>query len=159
MSDAFSINGNQISWGSLILKLDGQRYYGYSGISYGEKLETVFGYGMGRHQAPRGRSAGKYSTEPIKIKGPKSSFEALRQALARKSASGRSYGTVAFSGILQAVEPGEPSITVELSDMRWSESAANHEESADPLTEEHTFTCMKIRTNGLVMFDDSAGEP
>ena len=57
MSDVIRVNGNQVSWGSIVLKFNGQRFYGFTSISFSDKRERVHAYGMGRHHAPRGRSA------------------------------------------------------------------------------------------------------
>src|SRR5688572_8843595 len=107
MSDAIRVNQNTHSWGSIILKLDGERYYGCTAISYGDKRERTKGYGLGAHHAPRGRSAGKYTVEPVKLTMYRSSAQEFRNALAARSPDGISYGDVEFQIVVQTIEPGE----------------------------------------------------
>jgi hypothetical protein len=159
MADSIRVNGNLMSWGSIKFKLDGSLYVGFNSISYADKRERVKGYGMGQHHAPRGRSRGKYSTDLVKVRGHKTSVQALRAAIAAKSVDGISYGDVEFEGVVQYVDTGEEPVTVELGGLVWAENTSNEEESADPLNEEFALDCMAIRRNDLVLFDASAGSP
>lgn len=159
MADAIRINGSQHSWGSIVLKLDGDRYYGFTAISYADKRERVKAYGMGRHHAPRGRSRGKYTTEPVKLTGWKSSIQALRAALAARAADGVSYGDVEFEIAVQYVEEGEQPMNVAIERCVIVGNSSSDEESADPLKEEIEIDCMLIRRNALVLFDAAQGSP
>lgn len=159
MSDLQRVNGAGVSWGDLVFKVDDEEYYGFTSVAFGQKLETVFGYGMGKHHAPTRQSAGKYSTEPIKVTGYVGAVQALREALARKSPSGKNYGKVRFSGVLQYISEGEAPITVEFFGCRFTEETNSHEEAPDLLKEEFTLTCMRMKKNGLALYDDSEGEP
>lgn len=159
MADQIRVNGNLVSWGSIRCKVAGELYYGFTSISFADKRERVKGYGMGKHHAPRGRSRGKYSTDLVKIRGHKSSVQALRRALAAQSADGVSYGDVEFEVVVQYVENGEEPMTVEITGCVWAENTTNDEESADPLTEEFALDCMAIRRDGLTLFDSSEGSP
>lgn len=157
--DPIRVNGNQLSWGSITVKIADLDFYGFTAISYSDKRERVKAYGMGRHHAPRGRSRGKYSTEPVKLTGWKGSVNILRQALAEKSPSGLAYGDVDFSINIMYSEADEPSIAVDIEGCVWMTSTANDEENPDPLKEEIEIDCMVIRRNGLVLFDDSEPAP
>lgn len=159
MSDEIRVNGNQISWGSIILKIDSDRFFGFTGIDYGDKLEVALGWGMGKHQAPRSRSRGKYIPDPVKLKGPKGSAQSLRQQLADRSTSGTSYGTVEFDIVVQYSEDDEDPITVEIESCRFVGNHEAHEEGSEILVDEIELSCRKIRRNGLVLFDDSEGSP
>lgn len=159
MSDDLRINNNQHSWGSIILKCYSERFTGFTGISFSDKRERVKAYGMTRHHAPRGRSRGKYTIEPVKLTGWKGSIAALRAGLAALSADGISYGDVEFQIVLQYVESGENPLTVEIDRCVWSSNSASDEESPDPLKEEIEIDAMLIRRNGLVLYDASEGEP
>ena len=64
--DQVRINGNVYSWGSLTVKVGGERWYRLTSISYADKRERVKAYGQAKHQAPTGRSRGKYAVEPVK---------------------------------------------------------------------------------------------
>jgi hypothetical protein len=159
MADSIRVNNNTYSWGSIIFKLGDDRWYGFTSIAYGDKRERVKAYGMGRHHAPRGRSAGKYSVDPVKVTGWKDSVQALRDALAAKSADGTSYGNVEFQGLIQYIEPDGREFTVELDRLVWSANTAGDEEAPDSLKEDFELDCMLIRRNGLTLFDGTEGQP
>jgi hypothetical protein len=159
MSDQVRVNGNVHSWGSIVLKLDGERYYGFDSVAYSDKRTRVKGYGMGRHQAPRHRSRGKYEVDPVKLRGTKASVQIFREALAAKSPDGVSYGDVEFEVMVQYIDTGEAPITVEIESCVWAENTSSDEESGDPLKEEFAADPMRIRRNGLTLFDSSEGTP
>lgn len=159
MSDAIRVNRNQHSWGSITFKLNGERYTGFTAVSFADKRTRVKAYGMGRHHAPRGRSRGKYETDPVKVTGWKGSVQLLREGLARLSADGKSYGDVEFQGLVQYIEADDTEITVELDRLVWMSNTSSDEESADPLKEDFELDVMLIRRNGLVLFDGSEGQP
>lgn len=159
MADAQRINNNQYSWSSIIFKLNGERFTGFTSITFGDKRERVKSYGMGRHHAPRGRSAGKYTVDPVKVVGAKSSVQALRAALAAAAPDGKSYGNVEFQGLVQYIEADETEMTVELDRLVWASNSTGDEEAPDPLKEEFELDCMLIRRNGLTLFDGTGGQP
>jgi hypothetical protein len=160
MADTIRVNGNQLSWGSIIVKIDGERIYGFTSISYADKRERVKAYGMGRHHAPRGRSRGKYTVEPVKLGGWKGSVQALRQALADRATDQTSYGDVEFEIVVQYVEPGDEfPIQADIERCVWVGNSSSEEEGADPLKEEIEIDAMLIRRNGLTLFDASQGSP
>ncbi len=154
MSDEIRVNGNLHSWGSIILRINDDRYYGFTSINYSDSRERVKGHGMGRHHAPRGRSRGKYTTEPVTLSGFKGSVQQVRQALA-DAGDGESYGDVEFQIVVQYVEDDDTPITDELDRCVWVKNTANNEEGPDPLKDEIEIDCMLIRRNGLVLFDNS----
>jgi len=158
MADKIRVNDNQLSWGSIVLRIAGEDFLGFTSINYGDKRERVKAYGMGRHHAPRGRSRGKYTIEPVKLVGWKSSVFEARDALARQSITG-SYGDTEFQIVVMFSEPDEPSITVEINGCVWSNDTSNHEESPDPLKDEVEIDAMYIRRNGRTLFDESQGAP
>ena len=158
MADSLRVNGNMLSWGSLKFKVGGDLYSGFTAISYGDKRERVKGYGMGRHHSALGMSAGKYSVEPIKVTGRKASVRALIKALAAQSSNGASYGDVRFEGVLQGVEEGsEDPINDTFEGCVVTAVTASHEESADPLSEDLEIECMRIRRDGLTLWDSREG--
>lgn len=155
MADQIRVNGNLMSFGSIIVKVNGDRFTGFTAIKYADKRERVKGYGMGRSQAPRGRSRGKYSTDPVGITGHKGSIQALRAALALQASDGASYGDVLFQIVVQFVETDDTPQTVEIEDCVWTGNTSSDEEGPDPLEEEIEVDCMRIRRNGLVLFDET----
>ncbi len=168
MADLERVNGNVIGWGSLRFKtttsVGSTVHRGFTSIGYGEKLESQLVWGMGRHQAPRGGTAGKYTPDMVKVKGPIASVLALKKAVAGLSASGRSYGAARFSGVLFYYEPGlagslGESHTVEFAGLKWAEQSVAAEEGPDMIQQEFSMQVLAIREDGLVLFDDSEGSP
>jgi hypothetical protein len=159
MADVVRVNGNLFSYGSIIAKVLGERYRGFTSISVADKRERVHGYGMGKHHAPLGRSRGKYIVEPSKVTGWKHSVQALRATLAAQSPDGISYGDVEFDFVVQYIEPSLDPITIELERCVWTANNASDEENPDPLKEDFEVLPMMIRRNGLVLFDASEGAP
>src|SRR5678815_4090934 len=159
MSDAIRVNNNQFSWGSIVVRVDGEPFFGFTALSYSDKRERVHAWGMGRHHAPRGRSRGKYTVENAKLTGWKSSVQALRDFLSAKSSDGKSYGDVVFQVVAQYVEFDELPCTVEIVDCVWAANSTSEEESADPLKEEFEIMPMLIRRNGATLFDSSGEGP
>lgn len=157
--DDFRVNGNQMSWGSLIFKVANQRFYGFTALSYDEKLTRTLAYGSARHHAPRGRSAGKYEPGVIKVTGWKASVQALRAFLATQSPTGTNYGNVVFYGLAQYVEASEIPLSVEFDRCVWASNTSSDEENPDPLKEDFEIQPMLIRRNGLELFDSSEGTP
>lgn len=156
MSDQIEVNGNQMSWGSIILKIRDERYYGFNSVSFSDKRTRVKGYGMGKHQAPRSRSRGKYEVDNVKIKGPMASVQAVRKALAADSSNGRSYGDVECEVLVQAVDTGETPLTIEIQRCVWASNSANFTEGPDGLEEEFELDPMRIIRDGLTLFDSEA---
>lgn len=159
MSDERRTNGNGHSWGSIKLRIAGEPYYGLTGLSFSDKRERILGYGMGAHHGPRVRSKGKYLVDLSKLTGWKASVQKIRAALAALSPSGKSYGSVEFDVIAQFVEAGQDPITIELLECTWAENTESDEENPDPLKEEFAIQPMRIKRNGLVLYDDEDGDP
>jgi hypothetical protein len=155
MSDSIRVNGNQLSWGSIVCKVASEPIYGFTSISFSDKRERVKAYGMGRHQAPRGRSRGKYSADPIKLAGWRSAVAELRKRLADLSPDGKSYGDVEFQVVTTYFETDEMPLIVVAERCVWVSNSATDEEGAENLKEEVELDPMFIRRNGLVLFDNS----
>lgn len=152
MADLERVNGNLISWGSAVFKLNGERYTGVTKISYGDKRTRVKAYGMQRAQAPQGRSRGKYEVDPVSVTMFVNSAKALREALAAASPDGVSYGDVEFSGVLSYAEPNNDLIhQVEFERLVWTENKSDHSEGADSMTEDIVFDAMRIIRDGKVL--------
>ena len=158
MADEIRVNGNLYSWGSLRIKIAGEEYRGFTSINIADKRERVHGYGTGKHHAPRGKSRGKYSVEPIKITGHVDSVQAVRQALADASGT-NSYGDTEAEIFLEFGEPGRTPITITAEGCTWAENTGTYEENPDPKMEDFSMLPMRIRRNGLTLFDESEGSP
>ena len=159
MADQYRVNDNLLGWASIRVKVAGEEFTGFTGLSYSQKRERTHVWGTGKHHAPRGRTKGKYTPGPVKLTGPKSSVEALRARLAQFSADGASYGDVLFDIVADYFEPGDVPILVEISACHIVGEDSSEEESADPLKEEIEIQCMAIRKNGRTLFDGSSGSP
>lgn len=155
MLDQVRVNGNLISWASTQLKINGEILNGLVSISWDEKRERAFGYGMSRSHGPRGRTAGKYTPGNVKIKANKDSVIAMRDYLGALADDGRSFGNTRFPIILQYVEPGQLPSTVVFEDCAVVSLTASDEESPDPRYEEWEFSTMRIRTDDLTLYDSS----
>jgi hypothetical protein len=157
MSDQVRINGNQLSWSSANLKIDGERFFGVTSIGFGDALEVEKGYGMGRHHAPVSRTAGKYTIEPLVLRMRVDSAKELRAQLAQK-AGGRGYGQAEVPIVLQFVEPSSGlQTTIEFDRCRYVKATMSAEEGPAGIMEDVEFDPMAIRRDGVVLFDESEG--
>lgn len=154
MANEVRINGNTLSWGSTICRINGISQNWLTSISYSDKRERAVVYGMGRHHAPRGRTLGKYSVENGKLKGPKGDVQGFLDYLATLSPNGQSFGDSRFDVVLQFIE-AEQAVTVELEDCRVVGVSASDEESAEALQDEVEISIMRVRRNGKTLFDSA----
>ncbi len=154
MADETRVNGNQLSWGSITLKINEEKYFGFTAVTFGDKRERVYAWGMNRSQAPRGRSRGKYTPEPVQLTGWKGSVQQLLQALA-DAGGGDSYGDTFFQIVVEYFEADDTPITVELEDCVVTGVTASEEEGGDNLKTELELSTMRVRRNNLVLFDNS----
>lgn len=152
--DTVRVNGNQIAWSSVKLKIAGASYYGFTSIEYADGVEKTYAYGMGRHHAPRGITRGKYTPEPLVITMFTSSAGALRKDLADKAGS-RGIANQPVAIMLQYVEPDDAVVSVEFLDARLVKNESSNEESAEALSEKLTFMPMRIKRNGIALYDTS----
>lgn len=157
--DQISVNGNAESWGYLVFKFMGQRFWGFTGVEFSDKITEALGYSSGRHHAPTRRSAGKYEIDPVKVTGYPTSLQAFREVLAAFSETGTSYGSVEFEATLQTVLPSGNPLQADFSRCRWISNGASWQEDAEVQKEDFTIQPMRVARNGLVLFDDSEGRP
>jgi len=155
VSDTVRINGTQIGWPSISLKINGQAYTGISAIEFGDKRERGFAWGMGRHGGPRGRPPGKYTPDPFVITAWTSTASAIRKDIAARATDGVSYGNVTVQIIVQYVEKDDGTVTIEAQDAVLAEISASNEEGPDATNEKLTFQPMRLIRNGLSLYDSS----
>jgi len=154
MSDQVFINGNQMSWASLKVKIAGQLIIGYTGLTYGDKRDQALLYGAGRAQTPRGKTSGVYTPDTCKITGYVSTIAEMRRMLAEQSDSGTSYGGVPFQVVAQFIENGsEDPQTIEINGCTWTSSSASFTQGTEGLQEDVEFLPMQIIRNGLALFE------
>lgn len=152
MADSVRINGLQISWASVKLKIDGEPYSGVTAVEYADGIELSYAYGMARHHAPRGRTAGRYTPEPMVITAFMATSKAIQQALASR-AGGRGVSTVEVPIVLQYIEKDDAVITIEALSSRLVKIEGGAEESPDATTEKLTFMPMRYLRDGVALHD------
>ncbi len=154
MSDKKRINGDVYSWGSLIAKADGDEFTGILALSFSQKRERTKQYGTGRHQAPRGRTKGKYSAEAkiTLVRGTMADWIAF---LAAKAPDGVSYGDTVFQLTAQYVEPDETPMLVELVDCCIGSEDSSDEEGNESLKDEIGLDVMWIKKNGFTLYSSA----
>jgi len=161
MSDQIIVNGNTYSWGSIVLRFGGDPFTGVTGISFGDKLERAKAIGMGKARPPRGRTAGKYTVEPVKITMFKGSAQILREALAEAASDGRTYSSVLINITVQYNEAesgsNEVPILIQLLDCTVASDLSSNEEGPDPSKDEVELDCMRIIRNNVTLYDSSLG--
>jgi hypothetical protein len=160
MADQRRINGVQISWSSCKLTIDGESIFGFISISFKDALEVSYAYGAGRDHGPRGRSAGKYTPDPVVISMWASTAQEVRRMLsqrAQQQGRGNSYGKAVVPIVLQYIEADDSTMTIEFEECRYLSASTSNEEGADALKEDVEFSPMRLRRNGLVLFDESEG--
>lgn len=152
MADSIRVNGVEYDYGSIILKIDGEVFHGFTELNYSHKRTHSKTYGMGRHRSPRGRTSGRYEADNTKLKGPLESWDAVRKYLASKSESGKSYGNIPFQIVAQYLE-GDREITDELEDNVITSEASSHSEGPDGLQEEVELDTFRIWKNGMCLWE------
>jgi hypothetical protein len=153
MADPILINGNVHSYASLVAKIANVKWNGFTAINYAQKRPRSKVYGMGRAGGPRGRTSGRYEPDPVTVKGPKSTIAQLKKELAQRSSDQKSYGNVAFDLTLQYIDAGEQSITVLFEGLTIVGESTSNEEGPDAIIEELTLDVMRIKENGLTLYD------
>lgn len=154
MSDTTRINGNQISWASVKLTINSERYSGITAIEFSDAVEKALAYGTGRHHAPRGRTVGKYVPEPMVITCWKSTSAAVQRDL-NNVAGRRGLASVSVPIVLQYIEADDSTITVEAQGAALVKIEDSDEESSEGLQEKLTFSVMRYLRNGIALFDTS----
>lgn len=148
MADQVRVNNNVLSWGSITLKMRNKRYTWPRTVSFGDKRERTFQYGMGPDHTPRGRSAGKYSTEPGKIGGAKAGVQEFIDDLAAAAPDQETFGDVEFETVVSFFESDEIPITVRLTRCVVTAVNASHEEGPDGLEDELEISYFEVLRNG-----------
>lgn len=155
--DELRVNGNLIGWGSHLFKLDGERVIGVTAVAWDQSRERAYGYGMNRAHAPIAATAGKYTPGVVKMTMYKHTASAVRARLASLAEDGVSYGNVRVPGFLQYVE-GDKVTTIDFEEMAVVKDGGSDEENPDPTKEEWEFQVMRIKNDGLTLYDSTEGD-
>lgn len=147
------INGNSYSWSSIKLLFGSEEVDFLGSITFGEKRTRSKGYGLGRAHRPTRRSAGKYETDAMKLKGFVGGMSMARAFLCQYAIDGRSYGDVIFDVSVQLIESNETPIDVFIEGAVWSTNNDDYQEGPDLLQTDVEFDIMGIRrySNGKLM--------
>jgi len=159
MADSIRVNGRETSWSDVYFKVSDERYYGITEIAYGDKRTRSKSYGMGRSQAPRGRTSGKYEVDEATVKMLKKSSKTLREALAAAASDGKSYGSVTFQIVVQYADTDDEVQTDTLHECVWVGDATSASEGPDALFDSISFDVMRIDRNGLTLYDQTETAP
>lgn len=154
MDDA-RVNGITIGWPSIKQKIDGELYTGGSDIEYGDSVEQTQVYGMGKHYAPRGRTRGKYSCKPYVFTTFEDTARAIVAAIGAKAGT-RGVSNYPVQIVLQYVETDQPMMTVEAFDCTLTDVEASHSEGPDAAMVKLTFQPLRLKRNGVALYDTSA---
>lgn len=156
---ALRVNNSLYSWSSSILIIGVEPFTLVTKLEFGEKRERVYGWGMGRHHAPIGRSAGKYTPDPVKMTIYAHAEKELLTLLGLLSGTGLSYGNAIVPIRLQLVEPDLTPLTYTLDRCCISEIGNAYEESPENIMVDVTWSTMGVYRNKRTMFDITGGLP
>jgi hypothetical protein len=155
MSDNVRINGVVYGWSSVKLKIDGELYSGGTDIEFADGVEKTKVFGMGRHHAPRARTRGKYTAEPFVFTAFAATARQIRAAINAKAGT-KGIANYEVQIILQMIEQDDGGvITVELFDCVLIKNESSHSEGPEALMEKVTFDPMRIKRNGIALYDTS----
>lgn len=155
MGDQLRVNGVVPSWAELAIKIGGEVFYGVTSVKYGEALEADYVYGMGRAYAPRGMTSGKYTPDPLVLTMETKTAQDFRALLAQSSSSGKSVSKTVFQVQLSITMPDESPLTVDFEDCRVMKFSADYSEGTNALMQDIECKVMRIKHNGVVLYDDS----
>lgn len=161
--DVFRRNGFEVSYASVTLKVDNDQFWGVVGIDYEEKITREFVRGLGKAQAPRGKTRGEYSVEGSSLKMYKTTAIALYEKLWIKSGK-RSISAAPFYFSLQYVEEsgdGGPgiSITEELHGVHIDGRKSSGAKGSEAIIEEVPISILYVtmttpNCNRMTIFDN-----
>jgi len=150
--DTVRINGKVHSWNSTEFTVDGNRFYGFTSISYGDKKEGQLVYTCNTSYAPYGITSGKYEPGKLSLSGPIGPIEELREFVSTYSSNRNSYGDAVIPiAILKFIEDNRV-IVKEFFDLQWCSESSSHSESADALSVDIEFAISRILHNGKSLY-------
>lgn len=159
MSDSVLVNGKMYSRTSCKLKRDGEQFFGWDTIEFGQKRERGLAYGSAVSSGARGRTRGRYTANALVIGFHQDTHLAVLESLANEAPDGLSAGETVHNWSLtidEGITPNglEPQLHEFLS-CTWDEDAASVEDSAEHTVTKDTFTPLRYKLNGITMYDQS----
>lgn len=153
--DSLRVNGHVVSWADHILKINGVRWFGITGIEYGQKRERSYAHGMSKAHAPIGKTAGKYTPEPLKLTMWARTEIALRRYLMTLAEDSASYGNVSIPIFLQISNGPSDICTVEFVACTIASESASDDESPDANKRTIEFAPDFLVIDGGMLFDNT----
>lgn len=146
--------GRGTSFQSIVAKVDGIPYSGFTEISWGDSVEEALGYGMGVAGRPTRRSHGRYTPDECTVKGFRPDMVKFLQQLTAKSGPSRSYSAAEFVFIVSfAFTDAEPVSTVVLDRCRVLSVSESHTDGSDLSEMELKFRPMTIERDSMGGWD------
>jgi hypothetical protein len=151
--DLKRINGNDLSWGSGIIKIAGARLHGIQEIDFGDKRVRELVWGMSKSGAPRARTTGEYQPDEGRLLVPESSAVRIRRGLANAIGS-TSYGDAEFLLDITWREAGSDAemSTVQLVSTVITGDKAAPKRGPGPVLAELAIQYKRIVRNGLTLY-------
>lgn len=150
-----TINGKTFEASGCRLKVAGMPIKGWKSAKYSDKRTRSKVKLMDKSLAPVDLTQGEYNADQITLEMLKQTVQALRNRIALLSTDGTSFGQVKFNGSLQYTQIGLPSQNDEWIGMMWSGNDGAVSASPDPLYESVTFDVMKLKWNGVKLYNPS----
>lgn len=143
------------SFGSVRVKIDGDRIVGFTEISYDDKRTRAKGYGSVASQGSLGKTRGKYEVSPVKLICHAHTARALFAKLAEKADDGKSFGNTEFSISVEASEAGLGSVQDEIFGCHIESPSKAVKEGPEPNMVEITVDAQYIVHDGFSLFDNT----
>jgi hypothetical protein len=154
MGDMNRVDINLVSWGSHVLKIDGDRWKGLTAINWDDKVDVAYGWGMTRSHAPIGRTAGKYTPPTVKLTMHRHMWSMLLVYLKSKAVDQKSYSQYKFHMMLQVIE-GTMFSDYEFQSCRVVSRNGKAEENPDPAMVDIEISVMRAVEDGATLWDSS----
>lgn len=154
--DLRRINGNDLSWGSCVIRFAGARIWGPEEIDFGDKRVRELVWGMDRAGSPRARTRGEYQPDEGRCLVPLSTAVLFRQRIAAAAGS-TSYGDAEFLIDLQWRENGDaPFCSVQLVDTVIISDKISAKRGPGVQYNEFGIQYKRIVRNGLTLYSAEA---
>ena len=140
------VNNVILSWNSMTTKIDGDPYEGIIGLDYDQGRERKIVYGQRKDGTPLGKTSGRYSVKPVKLRMLRDSADTFTDYLTTQGLG--SYGDAVFQINCQYVEPGSKPITVILTGCTVDDENDVNAEGVDELVTEFTIGALACIKNG-----------
>jgi hypothetical protein len=150
LTDVIRVNGVPLySWNSFSFKILGIPFNGIKAFDYAHKRERTVVYGARRDGTPLGKTAGKYSVEPITLTVLRDTADKITTMLTPLGLG--SYGDAEFTFTAQYIEPGNIPITVVGMRCTIDGEKDGNTEGTEEATTELTIGCLQLIKNGKLL--------